>query len=233
MTWSEEREVLLGSEWFRPLPGEVVDQLAAMMQRRRLVDGELLYSKGDAPDGLYCVRSGLVRNSSTSADGRELLMMQFTPGSWFGEIATFDGLGRTHNAHAVGETEILVLPRERFLTLLGRHPDLYPHFVTMLCRKLRLAFAYIEDAQFETLPVRLARRLLDLVALYGKPSEEGVLIDLHLPQDDLGRTLGTSRQALSKELKAWEVRGWIALRYGKVEIRDREALHRIADSGGD
>lgn len=230
--WTDDREILLGSDWFRPLPEETVAQLAAMTARRRLVDGELLFAKGDVPDGLYCVLKGHIRAASTSSDGKELLLMQFGPGNWFGEISMFDGLGRTHDGRAVGDTEVLVLLRQRFLDLLAKQPDLYPHFMKMLCRKLRLAFAYIEDAQFEPLTVRLARRLLDLVVMYGKPDAGATLIDLHLPQDDLGRMLGASRQGVSKELKAWEAAGWIALDYGRLTVLDLESLRRIANQGG-
>lgn len=233
MKWTEERAALLSSDWFRPLPEDTVQQLAGMMQRRRLADGELLFAKGDAPDGLYSVLRGRLRTSSTSSEGKELLLMQFEPGSWFGEISMFDGGGRTHDGRAVGETEILVLPRDRFLALLAAQPELYPHFLKMLCRKLRLAFAYIEDAQFEPLSVRLARRLLDLLALYGKPSTQGTLIDIHLPQDDLASTLGASRQAISKDLKAWEARGWLALDYGRIVVHDEAALREMADHGAD
>src|SRR5690606_5557554 len=88
-----------------------------------------------------------------------------------------------------------------------------------------------EDAQFEPLTVRLARRLLDLQTLYGKPVDDGELIDIHLPQDDLARMLGVSRQGISKDLKAWEAQGWIGLRYGQLVIRDAGALRRIADHG--
>lgn len=229
MRWSEERERLLGSDWFRPLPETLVEQLAAMTVRRRLNDGELLYARGDAADGLYCVLEGGVRHVSTSGDGRELLLMQFEAGAWFGEIAMFDELGRTHSGYAVGATQLLMLPRDRLLAFLDQHPMLYRHFMAMLCRKLRLAFAYIEDAQFEPLAVRLARRLLDLVVLYGRQAAQGVHIDLHLPQDELGRTLGASRQSISKLLKAWEARGWLALDYGRLQVLDREALARLAD----
>src|SRR5690606_14195805 len=110
MSWTEERAALLNSDWFRELPADVVTQLAAMSVRRRLGDGELLFSKGDAPDGLYHVLRGRIRAYSTSSEGKELLVMQFERGSWFGEISMFDGLGRTHEGRAVEETEILILP---------------------------------------------------------------------------------------------------------------------------
>lgn len=231
MSWSEERAALVASDWFRELPPDVVTQFAAMAQRRRLADGELLFAQGDVPDGLWGVVSGRIRAGSISSEGKELLVMQFEPGAWFGEISMFDGLPRTHDARAVGATEMLMLPRDKFLALLDTQPALYPHFVKMLCRKLRLAFGWIEDAQFASIPARIARRLIDLIALYGKETPEGLLIDLHLPQDDLGRMLGASRQSVSKELKAWEAAGWVAVEYGKLRIRDMEQLKRIADAG--
>jgi len=231
MSWSEERAALVASDWFRELPPDVVTQFAAMAVRRRLSDGELLFAQGDAPDGLWNVVSGRIRAGSVSGEGKELLVMQFEPGAWFGEISMFDGLPRTHDSRAVGPTEMLMLPRDKFLAVLAAQPELYPHFVKMLCRKLRLAFSYIEDAQFASLPARLARRLIDLLALYGRQTPEGMLIDLHLPQDDLGRMLGASRQSVSKELKLLETSGVVAVDYGRLRIRDLPALQKIADAG--
>ena len=76
------------------------------------------------------------------------------------------------------------------------------------------------------LAARLGKRLLELAQVYGVEREEGRLIDLPLPQDDLANMLGATRQSVSKQLKAWEQRGWIALRYRHVAIRDSGALER-------
>ncbi len=215
------------SEWFRDLPEGVVAQLAECALRRRLGDGERLFAKGDAADGLYGVISGRVRISSHGADGRELLISLFEPGGWFGEISMFDGLPRTHDAYAVGATELLLIPRERFLALLDARPALYPHFLRMLCRKLRRSFDWIEYEAFLPLPARLSARLLELADGYGDVTAEGVMIRLHLPQEELGRMLNVSRQTISKELNALRERGCISLEYGRVLIRDRVALEAL------
>ncbi len=225
-------QTLGSSEWFRDLPDGVVAQLAEFAQRRRLGDGERLFAKGDAADGLYGVLSGRVRISANASDGRELLVNLFEPGGWFGEISMFDGLPRTHAAYAVGSTELLLIPRERFLALLAARPELYPHFLRMLCRKLRRSFDWIEYEAFLPLPARLAARLLELADGYGDVTAEGVLIRLHLPQEELGRMLNVSRQTISKELNALRERGGIALEYGRVLIRDRQLLQTIVQSGG-
>ena len=162
MTENSISQTLGSSEWFRDLPDEVVDLLAGFAQRRRLHDGERLFARGDDADGLYGVLAGRVRISTSASDGRELLINLFEPGGWFGEISMFDGLPRTHDAYAVGATELLLIPRDRFLGLLASQPALYPHFLRMLCLKLRRSFAWIEYEAFLPLPARLAARLLEL-----------------------------------------------------------------------
>lgn len=230
MNEMENRTAIVANDWFQELPEEISGQLAALSTRRKLHDGEMLYAKGDVPDGLYGVLRGRIRTSAVSAEGKELLVALFEPGNWFGEISMFDGLGRTHDGVAVGETEVLVLPQQKFLALLKQNPDLYPYFLKMLCRKVRLALSEMEGMYFLSVPVRLARRLLTLSRAYGRQTSDGIMIDLHLPQDDLGRMLGVTRQSISRILKLWEEQSWIKLQYGRLVLCDESALLNIAAS---
>lgn len=226
MAAADNAPLLADNEWFRELPDAVVAQLTALATLRHYRDGDLIHAKGDAPDGLYGVRKGRVRISNVGSDGQEILVAVFEPGGWWGEISMFDGLPRTHDAHAIGDTEIVLLPQQRFQTLLQQQPDLYPHFVKMLCRKLRLAFSHIDDIAFLPLPERVAKQLLTLAEIHGEAAPNGRRIRLHLPQEDLGRMLGASRQSVSKILKRFEAQGWIAVAYGHITVCDAAALRR-------
>lgn len=224
----ENRTAIIANEWFRELPEDVVEQLVALAIRRKLGDGEMLYAKDAAPDGLYGVLRGRIRSSAVSAEGKELLIALFEPGNWFGEISMFDGLGRIHDGIAVGETEVLILPRQKFLALLEKNPHLYPYFLKMLCRKVRLALGEIENMYFLSVPVRLAKRLLTLSRAYGRQTSDGIMIDLHLPQDELGRMLGVTRQSISRILRSWEEQSWIKLQYGRLLLCNEAALLNVA-----
>lgn len=225
------KQLLATNAWISELPEAVVDELAARAQLRRLADGELLYARGDEPTGLYGVISGRVRISATSLEGKEVTVTWFEPGDWLGEISIFDGLPRISDAFAVGETEVLVLARAVIQDLLARQPELYAPFVKILCGKLRMALHYMADMMFLPLSGRLAKRLLDLARDYGQPHEQGILITLHLPQDELGRMLGTSRQSVSKELKALEAKGLVSLAYGKVVVSDVDGMKALVEGG--
>lgn len=212
---------------FIDLPAGTAARFAALASRRRLAAGERLYARGDAAEALYGLISGRVRLSNVDAEGREVLMMLFEPGDWIGELSLFDDQPRTHDATAVHEAEVFVLPKAKLLALLDAQPLLYRHFAARLARQLRFALSWIDDAVFLPLGQRIARRLLQLSRVYGQETPRGLLLDLHLPQEDLGRMLGASRQSVSKELKAMEARGLVAVEYGKVLIRDVAALQRM------
>ena len=219
-----EDALIWSSQWLRDAPPALLQQLTALSRRRRLQDGEQLYARGDAPEGLYGVGRGLIRVELMAEDGREILFGLYAPGDWFGEMSLFDERPRAVHARAVGDTEIALLPAAQFRALLDAHPQWYRHFARVLSEKLRLALSAIEDTLLLPLSVRLAKRLLDLARVYGEPTPQGLLIRLHLPQEDLGRMLGATRQSINKELRAYESRGLLQRRNGRIVIRDAAAL---------
>lgn len=216
------------NRWLRELPADGLGDMLGLARVRTLGDGERLHAKDDPPDGLYGVISGAVRISSTGADGREALLTVLSPGSWFGEISLFDGLPRTHDAHASGATELLMIPRQGFHQLLERRPELYPHFMRLLCRRLRLSFSMLEDSALLPLPARLAKRLLTHAHAYGETRNDEALPSIQLSQEALGLMLNSSRQSINKLLKRLEQAGWLQIKYGEIVILDEPALTRLA-----
>lgn len=231
-TLLESAGLLTSNAFLRVLPAPVLAQLEGRCVRKRLADGQCLFSRGDAPDGLYGLVRGQIRVVGRGPDGRELLLILLDPGQWFGEISLFDGLPRTHDAYARGETELLVLPRRDFRDILDASPALYRPFLELLCHRLRMAFAMIEDATLLDLGARLARRLLGLLDDHGEEAEDGMRIALHLPQEDLARMIGATREAVGRHLKAWEREGVIRLEYGRIVVRERAMLDELARSSG-
>ncbi len=225
-----ERHVALlqRNRWFRDLPEDCIHEMVQMARLRRLDDGQCLHARGDLPDGLYGVSSGAMRIGNTSIEGREALLTVLSAGNWFGEISLFDGLPRTHDAHAMGSTELLMIPRKDFQQLLGRRPELYPHFMRLLCRRLRLSFDMLEDNALLPLSARLAKRLLMHAQYYGDIVTSHEQLSIQLSQEMLGLMLNSSRQSINKMLKRLEQAGWISVHYSQISILDEAALTRLA-----
>jgi len=216
-------QMLWSQLWLHDAPPELARELAALAVTRSFGDGELLYAQGDPAMGLIGVLSGMVRQVRIGADGRRALVGLFPSGTWFGEISLFDQGPRPFTAYADGATQILFVPAAQLRQLLDSHPEWYRDFARLLCKKLRLAFDYIEDG-YKPLAVRIAKRLIDLAQGFGDPSPQGLRIKLRISQQELAEMLGASRQSVNKELGAFERREWLMLEAGRIVLRDPVAL---------
>ncbi|MBL8659131.1 MAG: Crp/Fnr family transcriptional regulator [Rhodospirillales bacterium] len=191
--------------------------------------GQPVFMKGDPGTAMMAVLSGRIRICAYSADGREVILNVINPGEVFGEIALIDGGERTADAFAMEPTELLSLSRRDFLPYLERNPPVCIRLLTVLCQRLRSTSEQLEDFNFLDLRCRLAKRLLYLAAIHGEPSGTGIHIGVRLPQHLLASMIGTSREAVNKQLRLWEGDGLLDVRRGSITILDREGLEAVVD----
>jgi CRP-like cAMP-binding protein len=82
--------------------------------------GSQVFARGSTADGLYIVVSGGVRVLDDG--GVEIAVL--APGAYFGEFSLLLGSDHQHDVEAVEDTELMVVPRERFDAILAAFPDL-------------------------------------------------------------------------------------------------------------
>ena len=84
---------------------------------------EIITREGEPPDALYLVRSGFVRLSQRLAEG-EIVVSYLSKGSTLGEAELLlDGLkGWVYTASSKEYTELVKIPKDRFLELAKRYP---------------------------------------------------------------------------------------------------------------
>jgi CRP-like cAMP-binding protein len=218
--------VLATSVWFRASPDDLRSALVKAGHVVRLVAGTRIFSRGDSDDGLYCVLEGAIRIGAADDAGKEALLALVEPVNWFGEIALFDGLPRTHDAQAERDTVVFHVSRAALAQLLERAPQHWHVFGLLLTQKLRLAFQVIEEMALLPASQRLARRLLLIANGYGDGGVPRSV--LKVPQEDLAMMLALSRQTINQILKQFQAQGVLALRYGEIEIIDATLLATIA-----
>jgi CRP/FNR family transcriptional regulator, cyclic AMP receptor protein len=226
----DERSNIEGGAWFSRLSQPLREDILSRSHVRRLHDGATLASRGHSADEWIGVAKGAVRVSSVSLSGKQVTLTYVEPGTWFGDIALFDGLPRTHDGTAHGDTTVLAVRKADFKELLSRHTELYEALLRLNCRRLRLMFDVVEDLNTRPLAARLAKQLLLLARSYGVEQGEEIRIGLQLAQEDLAQLLGASRQRVNQELKSMEREGAIRIEPGGLVVRQREALMRISET---
>ena len=228
LTIDELQNIETGA-WFSKLSTALKSAILARALVRRLADGDALATRGSAAQEWCGVARGAVRISTVSLSGKQVTLTYAEPGTWFGDIALFDGLPRTHDADAHGATTLLVVRKTDFLALLAQHVELYDALLRLNCRRLRLMFDQFEDLNTRPLQARLAKQLLLLARSYGTPQGEEIRIGLALAQEDLAQLLGASRQRVNQELKAFERDGAVRVEPTRLVVLSREKLMAAAE----
>lgn len=224
----DERSNIESGSWFSKLSSALRQDILSRAQVRRLGDGALLTSRGAPADEWVGVARGAVRISSVSLAGKQVTLTYVEPGTWFGDIALFDGLPRTHDANAHGDTTLLSVRRADFKDLLTHHVELYEALLRLNCRRLRLLFDVVEDLNTLPLSARLAKQVLLLARSYGIAQGEEIRIGLQLAQEDLAQLLGASRQRVNQELKAFEREGAVRIEPTRLIVLSKDKLLAIA-----
>jgi CRP/FNR family transcriptional regulator, cyclic AMP receptor protein len=228
LTLEEQNNIEHGA-WFGKLSHKLRSAILSRTVVRRLADGEALGTRGSEAAEWIGVAKGAVRISSVSLSGKQVTLTYAEPGTWFGDIALFDGGPRTHDADAHGPTTLVVVRKPDFKELLAQHVELYDALLRLNCRRLRLMFDQIEDLNTRPLQARLAKQLLLLARRYGVSEGDEIRIGLALAQEDLAQLLGASRQRVNQELKGFERDGALRVEPTRLVVLSREKLLAVAE----
>ena len=149
-------------------------------------------------------------------------------GEFLGEIAILDSEPRSATAVAIETTELMTLDRRELIPFLERHPRATIGLAGVLAARIRRLSDHAEDRQTMPLPGRIAKRLLALSEQYGKHPIVGGPVEIRMPQQDLADLVGTTRESVNKQLRAWEGEGIVELGRGRVVLKAREVLEGVA-----
>ena len=123
---------------FASLSREALDGVAARLLLQHIPLGEVIFSPGDPGDAMYFVESGQVELYKEDEERHETLA-RLIPGDFFGEMALLTGQARTVTAHAVAHSNLWVLYRTDFDSLLVKHPGLTVALSNVLRERLSQA----------------------------------------------------------------------------------------------
>jgi CRP/FNR family transcriptional regulator, dissimilatory nitrate respiration regulator len=199
-------------------------ELVSKAGRRAFDKEQTLFLEGDAARGLLVVLKGRVKVFKTSPKGREQILMIMKPGDPVGEVAVLSGESYPASAEALEPGEALYIPRQAFLDLVGREPEVAMRLLAALSSRLRSFTSLIEDLSLRDVAERLAAHLLVLAG----EAEAGQTVDLDVSKIQLSAAVGTVPETLSRAFKQLSLTGAVETKGRSVHIINRDILERLA-----
>ena len=108
-------------------------------QTRKIGQGELLIAEGQKNNELYWVLEGGFEITKMNREGQEVMLGEIDMGELVGEMSFLDDLPRSANVRAKFDSEVLVIPHSKFLSVLDSQPRWFKSLMKTLSQRLRVA----------------------------------------------------------------------------------------------
>lgn len=187
---------------FRHLPRRHAEVILRDFAIRRAKKGEVLVAQGEEGTELYIILRGGVRVVLESDEGEAFILNEMPAGSHFGEVSLIDAEPRSATVIADGDTVLAVLRRERLLDAIRDEPRIALDLLKALARIVRRSTEREERLAFLDVRERLCRLFLQEAAATGARTADGLLRIAKRSHRDLSARIGSSRESVTKALKA-------------------------------
>jgi HEAT repeat protein len=123
---------------FGELAADDLEELATIVEERRLDAGKDLFREGDPGDAVYVIVKGSVSVFTGGEDGRpRRVLSELGPGACIGEMAVLDAAPRSATVRAVDRARALRIPGEGFKRVMSERPEISQAIVAELVHRMR------------------------------------------------------------------------------------------------
>jgi CRP/FNR family transcriptional regulator len=203
---------------------EVVSRLAAFTIPVYHAKRASLFAEGEPSRGIFILYSGRVKLSTTSADGKCVILRFADPGEILGLAGTLSGQPYEAWAEAIQPTQAGFVERENLMHLMRHHGELALQLAMQLGESYCSAVAGVRVmGQSRTASQKLTTFLLDWCKSYC-PFHDEAGARLTLTHEEIGQVVGLSRETVTRVLSEFRKKRLIRWTGGDLVLTDRGAL---------
>jgi CRP/FNR family transcriptional regulator, cyclic AMP receptor protein len=215
------------SGFFCDLPKGSLEELEKVKYASAYPQGAVLFVEGQAPRGVYIVCSGRVKLSTTSREGKTLILRMAQAGEVLGLHATVSGKPYELTGETLQPCQLDFVRRDDFLRFLQHHGDAYLNAAQHLSQNCQNAYEMIRSLGLShSVGEKLARLLLEW-ASDGETTKEGVRIKISLTHEEIAQLIGTSRETVTRVLSEFREKKYAHLRGSTLMIMNRAGLEKL------
>ncbi len=204
---------------FSEIDADSLARLAAATRLKPLARGELALRAGDPCDAFFVNLGQPIKLFVLAANGNEKVIELIAPGHSFAEALMFLGRPSPVNAQALGDTQLLVLPRDAVLAAMAADQRLALRMLAGLSRRLH---GLVSDVQAYALQSGVQRVIGYLLR---DAAERGACeVELPVSKATIASRLSLTPEYLSRVFRELEAAGLIRVDGRRIHIESVEGL---------
>jgi len=215
--------------WFCGLSPDVLKLLSAASHLSTYPGGAVLFVEGQMPRGAFVLCSGKAKLSTTSREGKVLILKIAEAGEVLGLSAVIAGEPFELTAETAGPCQINYVEREALIRLMEKNGELGLHASQALSREFQSAYRDIHDLVLARSSAgKLARLLLSWTPIREQFEPPEIRVRASLTHEEMAQMIGSSRETVTRLLSDLKKKEFIRQDGSTLVIRNRTALEALA-----
>jgi CRP-like cAMP-binding protein/CheY-like chemotaxis protein len=184
-----------------------------------------IYKEGSYPKGIYFVSKGKIKTYQTNELGKELITELYKEGDFFGYLSLLQEEKYTDSATALEESEIYMIPKERFFSLIYKNAEVSRKFIEILTNNLRESQQQLLNLAYNSVRKRVAEALVKLSDKYKKDGDQK--FSMNVSREDLANLVGTATETVIRTLSDFKDENYVEVSGGTITILNYEKLAKL------
>lgn len=204
---------------------DALKDLSDQRQTRIYKTKEVIFHEGSYPYGLLLINYGRIRAYKTNKDAKEYVTGLYKAGDFVGYLPLLRDTAYEESAMAMEDTEILVIPKEDFFSLVYNNRDVSNRFIQMLSDNLSEKEDELLHLAYDSVRKRVADALLHLREKF--MSTQNDPFSMVVTRDHLASLVGTSKECVIRVLSDFKDEGFVETKMSEITITDPDGLATI------
>jgi CRP/FNR family transcriptional regulator len=217
------------SSWFCGFSPELLKSFSAVTRPSFYPGGALLFVEGQRPRGAFIVCSGRIKLSTTSREGKVLILKVAGPGEVLGLSAVVSGSAYETTAETVGPCQINFAERESLLRMVEGNAELSLRSIRALSAEFQSVYRDIHELVLARSSAgKLARLLLSWTRPDAEKTDREANVPASLTHEEMAQMIGASRETVTRLLGELKKKSLIRVEGSTLVIHNRPALELMA-----
>jgi CRP/FNR family cyclic AMP-dependent transcriptional regulator len=207
-----------------------VQRLSEITSASSYPKGATLFVEGQSPRGVYILWTGRVKLSTSSDDGRTLIVRTSEPGEVLGLPATITGTPYELTADVIEPTQANFISRADFLGFLRDHGEVSLRVAQQLGESYHAAITEMRSIGLSrSAGAKLARFVLDWCVNRVNGTGE-IRAKLTLTHEEIAQMIGASPETVTRLFTVFKKKDFLQIKGSTLIIRNKSALENFIDS---
>src|SRR6202521_5729295 len=212
---------------FCNLSPAAVQRLSIITHASSYPKGATLFVEGQTGRGVFILCAGGVKLSTSSIDGKTLIVRLSEPGEVLGLPATVTGKPYDLTAEVVEPTQANFVSRQDFLSFLREYGDVALRVAQQLGETYHSAVAEMRTIGLShSAGEKLARFILDLTTDHAKTNGE-IRLTMTLTHEEIAQIIGASRETVTRLFSDFKKKQFLQVKGSTVVIKNKAALEEL------